>query len=130
MKPKHIIYWVVTLIFCSFLGWSAYGYLAREPKMVAAMASLGYPDYFLQILGVAKLLGVLALLSPGLPRLKEWAYAGFTFDLIGAMWSHLASGQGKAALAPAVFLVLLVISYRLRPVSRRLVMVDLMAVGA
>lgn len=130
MKAKSVVYWIVTILFCGFLAWSAYGYLSRAPKMVAAMASLGYPDYVLNILGVAKLIGVVVLLAPGCAKLKEWAYAGFTIDLIGAVWSHLASGQQKEAMVPVIFLVLLAISYSLRPATRRLVVVDVVAVPA
>ncbi len=130
MKAKLITYWVVTVVFCGFMAWSAYAYLTRAPKMVEAMTSLGYPDYFLTILGVAKLLGVLALLVPAFPRLKEWAYAGFAFDLIGAVWSHIASGQQNESPMPALFFLLLAVSYFLRPVSLRLVLVDVIALEA
>jgi len=128
MKAKPTIYWIVTVLFCTSMVWAAYACLTREPKTVAFMASLGYPDYFLNILGTAKLLGVLALLLPGCPRLKEWAYAGFTFVVLGAAWSHLASGQAGQSVAPTVFLVLLAISYCLRPSTRRLLIVDVDAV--
>jgi hypothetical protein len=130
MKAKSVIYWIVTVLFCGFIAWSAYAYLTHAPKMVAAMASLGYPDYVLNILGVAKLIGVIVLLAPGCAKLKEWAYAGFTIDLIGATWSHLASGQQQEAIHPVIFLVVLAISYGLRPASRRLVVVDVVAIPA
>jgi uncharacterized membrane protein YphA (DoxX/SURF4 family) len=118
MKGKIITYWIATLLLCAFMAFSAFSYLTRQPKMVEAFASLGYPPYFMTILGVAKILGVLALLLPGLPRLKEWAYAGFTFTFIGAVWSHLTMGQTSAAPMPVVALVLLIISYVCRPVER------------
>lgn len=80
--------------------------------MVETMKHLGYPNYFLKILGTAKLMGVAALLYGYFPLLKEWAYAGFTFDLIGAFWSHLASGDPfYIALVPIGFLAVLAISY-------------------
>lgn len=80
--------------------------------MVDTMTHLGYPIYFLKILGTAKLLGVAALLYGRFPRLKEWAYAGFTFDLIGAFWSHLSSGDPiYVAIIPLGFLLVLAISY-------------------
>lgn len=73
---------------------------------------LGYPIYFVKILGVAKLLGAAALLYPGLRRLKEWAFAGFTFDLLGAFYSHLSSGDSLGiALVPIAFLALLAVVY-------------------
>lgn len=87
-------------------------YLVSPPPLLRALAPLGYPGYFLRLLGVAKLLGVLALLVPGRPLLKEWAYAGFTFDLLAALASHLLTGTATHA-PPALFaLVLLLASYR------------------
>ncbi len=115
MNAKKIVFWIATVLFAGFMLFSAYSYLTRDPKMMAAFASLGYPSYFPIILGVAKLLGAITLLLPGLPRLKEWAYAGFTFTLLGAFFSHLASGQSPQAAMPAIFLVVVAISYGLRP---------------
>jgi hypothetical protein len=110
-KTTNLVYWAATLIFAAFLSWSAVLYLTEAPRMVATMSHLGYPMYFMKGLGVAKLLGIASLLF-GPPRLKEWAYAGFTFDLIGASVSHLSSGDGIAiASIPLAFLVLLAISY-------------------
>jgi hypothetical protein len=110
-KALRIGYWVSTLLFVVALGWSAVQYLTEAPKMVSTMAHLGYPLYFVKALGVAKLLGIAALLF-GPSRLKEWAYAGFTFDLIGASVSHFSSGDGPAiAAVPLAFLVLLAVSY-------------------
>ena len=87
-----------------------------------SIASLGYPEYLMTILGTAKLLGVIALLIPGFPKLKEWAYAGFTFDLVGASVSHGFSGHStKEILIPIVLLVVASGSYLLRPDDRRLI---------
>ena len=119
MKAKLVTYWIATLLLCAFMAFSAFMYLSAAPKVVDGFRSLGYPDYFRIILGCAKILGVIALLVPGLPRLKEWAYAGFTFTFVGAIGSHLASGQTLAALMPCVSLVLLAISYGYRPDERR-----------
>jgi apolipoprotein N-acyltransferase len=122
MKAKPIAYWIATVLVCAMMALDAYKLFTRDPQMAAGMASLGYPTYFCFILALAKTLGILALLAPGLPLLKEWAYAGFTFTFIGALWSHLAMGQNQAAPMPVVALVLLVISYVLRPAgSRRLI---------
>lgn len=101
---------------------SSLAYLAEAAPMVESVhVGLGYPMHFFGILGTAKLLGALALAAPGLPRLKEWAYAGFTFNLIGAVWAHLASGHGVAGAAPAAFMfVLMAASYATRPADRRL----------
>lgn len=86
-----------------------------------SMAHLGYPDYFALVLGGWKVLGAVALLAPGFPRLKEWAYAGIAFDLSGAVVSHLAVGDGIGqVVAPVILLLLLAASHQLRPASRRL----------
>ena len=107
-KKRALVCWVSTGLIVLIMGISAVSYLLRVPHFVESTHELGYPTYFMSILGVAKLLGVLALLWPGWPRLKEWAYAGFTFNLVGATWSHLAVGQlDHAALAAAWLAVLL-----------------------
>ncbi len=123
MKSKNVFYWLTTILLSAFMLYTAGSYLRHEPKISAAMEELGYPGYFQNILGVAKLLGAIVLLLPGLPRLKEWAYAGFTFTFLGAICSHLACGQTTAALMPAFTLLLLVGSYILRPASRRVVVI-------
>jgi uncharacterized membrane protein YphA (DoxX/SURF4 family) len=113
-SPKAIraVHWVTTIAFAVALLWSAIQYLVEAPKMVATMTHLGYPMYFMKLLGVAKILGAAALLFPRAPRLKEWAYAGFTFDVVGAAVSHLCAGDGLAvAMVPIGFLVLLAVSY-------------------
>jgi hypothetical protein len=119
MKAKIITYWIATILLCGQMAFAAFAYLTKQPKVLEAFGSLGYPDYFPLILGVAKALGVIALLVPGYPVLKEWAYAGFTFTFIGAAWSHLAVDQNKAAIMPIAALVLLSVSCLLRPASRR-----------
>jgi hypothetical protein len=93
MDPKTIGYWATTGIFCAALGFGGFSSLSGAEEFHQEITGLGYPEYMLTILGVAKLTGVAALLAPGLPRLKEWAYAGFTFDLLGATASH-AFGRG------------------------------------
>jgi uncharacterized membrane protein YphA (DoxX/SURF4 family) len=120
MDGKRIIYWTATVLLAGFMALDSYLYLTHNEKMSEGMASLGYPPYFMVILGVAKALGVLAILVPGAPRLKEWAYAGFTFTFIGAIFSHWSTGQHKEAVMPFVALVILVISYLLRPPPRRI----------
>ena len=85
------------------------------------MTHLGYPVYFASILGLWKLLGAIAIVAPGFPRLKEWAYAGFFFDLTSAAVSRAAVGDGVAdILAPLGFLALVLASWALRPASRTL----------
>jgi hypothetical protein len=128
MKARNKIYWIATLIFSVFMATTAYQYLAHNPRMMAAFSSLGYPPYFPTILAIAKLLGVLAILVPGAGRLKEWAYAGFTFTLIGAFLSHMASGQTKEAIMPVVALAIMAVSDVLRPQSRKIAELDIAVV--
>jgi uncharacterized membrane protein YphA (DoxX/SURF4 family) len=73
----------------------------RIPDALAVFRHLGYPPYLLLFLGTAKILGVAAVLVPGVPRLKEWAFAGLTFDLTGALYSHLSVGDPTSAWLPA-----------------------------
>jgi uncharacterized membrane protein YphA (DoxX/SURF4 family) len=92
--------------------------LFRQPPFYPVMIDLGYPPYFATILGTAKLLAAAALLTPGFPRMKEWAYAGILINMIGACASHLASGDPLTAIiAPAAFAVTALTSWRLRPIS-------------
>jgi uncharacterized membrane protein YphA (DoxX/SURF4 family) len=91
-----IAYWIATGLFGALMLMSAYMYLSGAEQVTDGLAKLGYPVFLLQILGVAKLLGAIALLTPKFPKLKEWAYAGFAFNLIGAIWTHVAVGDGNA----------------------------------
>ena len=95
--------------------------LSRSPQMLEGMAHLGYPAYFVSILGAWKVAGALAVLAPRFPRLKEWAYAGMAFDLTGAAMSHASSGDdlGKI-ITPLVLMAIVAASWALRPASRML----------
>jgi uncharacterized membrane protein YphA (DoxX/SURF4 family) len=96
-------------------------YLLGAEVPLRGMADLGYPAYFVTILGIWKVLGGLALLVPRLPLLKEWAYAGIAFDLTGAAFSHAAVGDPVAkVMVPLVLLAVMAASWALRPGSRRL----------
>jgi len=118
---KNLGYWLPTGLFCAIFVMGGIGHLFRLEPQLEGMQTLGYPLYVMTILGVAKLFGVAALLIPGQPLLKEWAYAGFTFDLLGASASHAFSGDSlPAVLIPLVILGLGAASYRMRPPSRRL----------
>lgn len=120
-KGRLVAYWVLTLIVVLSQGASGIGDLVGAEPLVKAIAALNYPGYILKILGPFKILGVIALAAPGFPKLKEWAYAGFTFDFIGAAASHVLNGDGPELIAPAlVLLAILIGSYLLRPASRRL----------
>ena len=118
-------YWVSIGLFSLMMTGSGIGFLSGSGQMVENLRRLGYPDYFRTLLGVAKLLGVVALLAPGVPVfLREWAYAGFAIMMVAAAISHLASGDpvGRAA-APLLALALLVtarVLWRTREEYRRL----------
>ncbi|HTF05512.1 MAG TPA: DoxX family protein [Bacteroidia bacterium] len=92
MKRTKILYWVFTGLFSALMLFSAIPDIILSPETVAFMTMLGYPDYFTIFIGVAKVLGVIAILVPGFPRIKEWAYAGLVFDLVGATYSLAAIG--------------------------------------
>ena len=98
-------YWISTGIIALAFGSGGVAYLAGGEEQLRGMAELGYPAYFVTILGVWKVLGALAIVTPRFPRLREWAYAGIAFDLIGAAASHAAVGHlggesGRAAGRP------------------------------
>jgi len=120
-KRNKIIYWIATI-------WLALGMLStgivqvlRVKEEVDNMIHLGYPIYFLTLLGVWKILGVIALLIPKFPLLKEWTYAGFFFAMSGAAFSHFALGDAVGETAPSLFLlVLIVVSWYFRPADRKI----------
>ncbi|MEM6471448.1 MAG: DoxX family protein [Planctomycetota bacterium] len=121
MTKSKIIYWILTALFCLAMGAAGVLNLIRFEGQQESMTGLGYPVYLMSILGVAKVLGVIALLIPRTPLLKEWAYAGFTFDLLGASASHAFAGHSPPEIiVPLVFLAVLFGSYWLRPSTRRL----------
>ncbi|WP_205511549.1 DoxX family protein [Longitalea arenae] len=94
MKKTNIFYWVFTGLFAFLMLGSAIPDIMSHPVAIQGMhVELGYPKFFVPFIGVAKLLGVIAILVPGFPRIKEWAYAGLFFDLIGATFSILAIGK-------------------------------------
>jgi len=117
-----IAYWVATALVVSELSLGGLWDILRVPQVRSLIERLGYPLYFLVILGVWKLLGAVALVIPRFPRLKEWAYAGVIFDLTGAVASQLASGLIDAGTMayPIVMTGVAVASWALRPPSRRL----------
>lgn len=105
-------YWIVTGLMAAFMLMSAIPDILMIPMAVDVFTHLGYPTYLLPFIGIAKTLGVVAILVPGFARLKEWAYAGLVFDLIGALYSHLSVGDPPSAwAAPVVGLLLVLGSY-------------------
>ena len=113
MKKINIIYWIATGLLLALMLWSAIGSFIDNPQAAAMMVAMGYKAYIFHFLAVAKILGIIAILTPGFPRLKEWAYAGFTFDLLGATYSLFVTYNNEPAKwAPMfVFLALLACSY-------------------
>jgi uncharacterized membrane protein YphA (DoxX/SURF4 family) len=121
MKWKTYAFWIATLLGPASFVIGGYLHLVRDPQVMATLAHLGYPPYFATILGVWKLLGAIAIVVPGLPRLKEWAYAGFFFDLTGAAATRAFVGDSAVDIAaPLLFLALVAASWALRPASRTL----------
>ncbi|WCT11627.1 DoxX family protein [Mucilaginibacter jinjuensis] len=127
-KRNKIIYWIATL-------WLALGMVSTGAVQllkakagaggVDSVSRLGYPTYFLTILGIWKILGVVAILIPKFPLLKEWAYAGFFFAMSGAIFSHLASGSAVGEILPSVLLlVLTIVSWYFRPADRKVLSVN------
>lgn len=113
MKRINIIYWIVTGLFAAFMIFSSTSNIMKSPEAVAMLHDqLGYPIYFIPFIGVAKLLGSITLVIPGFPRLKEWAYSGLIFDLIGATYSFYSIGEPFFAWAPMfIFIALGFASY-------------------
>jgi len=123
-KLRTLAYWGSTALSAGLFAVPGAALLARAPHFVHDMAHLGYPDYFLPLLGVWKLLGALVILAPRLARLKEWAYAGIFFDLTGAAASIAMSGgygaYGFHIIAPLIITGFMLASWALRPPSRTL----------
>jgi hypothetical protein len=113
MKKINIIYWIFTGILAAFMLMSAVTNIIVVPDAVKLIKQdLGYPEYIIPFLGVAKLLGVIAILVPRFPRLKEWAYAGFVFDLTGATYSSIAIGEKIYQWgAMSIFFIIVAFSY-------------------
>jgi uncharacterized membrane protein YphA (DoxX/SURF4 family) len=118
---RKVIYWVVTGLVAMSAVIAGVNYLSGSQQSVQAFAHLGYPQQLRILLAIAKLLGGITLVVPGLLTLKEWAYAGFTFAWIAAVVAHYLAGDGAVAFFPLILLVLLFVSYFTRPTNRRLV---------
>jgi len=120
-KKNKIIYWVATI-------WLALGMVSTaivqlihmQEEVEKTSLHLGYPSYFLTIIGVWKILGVVAILIPKYPLLKEWAYAGFIFVMTGAIFSHIACGDGAFEFfGPSLLIILTIVSWYYRPTDRK-----------
>ena len=124
-KRKRIWYWIITgiLSFCIFTGGSFQA--LQLPDVIKGFKPLGYPTYFISIIGVWKVLGIIAILIPGFKLLKEWAYAGLFFTMTGAVISHIASNDiHPQIIAPFLLAVFAVLSWYLRPADRKITSVN------
>jgi hypothetical protein len=124
-KRKLIWYWIITgiLSFCIFFGGLTQALLMKQT--IDGFKPLGYPTYFIALIGIWKMLGVIAILIPKFKLLKEWAYAGIFFVMTGAVISHIASNDIKPQIiAPIVFAVFTVLSWYLRPADRKIIAVN------
>ncbi|KEO75683.1 DoxX family protein [Anditalea andensis] len=126
MKKKgKIIYWVSTIWLCLGMASTGIVQVVHLDEEMVKMNMLGYPSYFVSIIGIWKLLGTVAVLVPGFPRLKEWAYAGFFLLMSGAVFSHLAVGdEAYEFFGPALILLLIFVSWYFRPLTRKLASPD------
>jgi hypothetical protein len=122
-KKRKIAYWIITVwLVLGMVSTAVVQLIAMDEEVAKTSVALGYPIYFLTIIGVWKILGVIAILSPKFLLLKEWAYAGFFFLTSGAIISHLAVGDAAIELfGPSLLIVLTFLSWYLRPTSRRLI---------
>ena len=120
-KITKIFYWITTIwLAFSMLSSGIYQLFRLKGGHEFIIDDLGYPPYFLTILGIWKFLGVVAILVPKYPVVKEWAYAGIFFVATGALFSHLAMRSGIADIIPPILLVVLTVaSWQLRPASRK-----------
>jgi len=120
-KRKIIWYWIITglLSFCIFLG--GLFQALQLPDVIKGFKPLGYPTYFISLIGIWKMLGVIAILVPKFRLLKEWTYAGIFFTMTGAVISHIASNDIHAQIiSPFVLAIFAVLSWYLRPADRKI----------
>lgn len=119
-RSELILYWFITLWLALGMVSTGIVQLIQLPEEVQKFSALGYPAYLMTILAVWKLLGTVAILIPGRPMLKEWAYAGFFFAMSGAAISHLCTGHPMKELFPSLLLLTLTfVSWHMRPASRK-----------
>ncbi len=125
-KRNKIIYWVATDLLAIGMLQSGIFAVLRTKQWVDLIVALGYPIYFLTILGVWKILGVIAILVPRFKLLKEWAYAGFFFAMTGALASHLAAGDHdiKGIMGPLFQTVFVLLSWYFRPADRKIILAN------
>lgn len=121
-NTNKIIYWTSTALLSFGMLGSGISQLLHVKEMDELITHVGYPLYLMNIIGVWKILGVIAILIPNFKLLKEWAYAGFFFLMTGALFSHLAMGDaGKAIFGPLFQTIFIILSWYFRPEDRKLI---------
>jgi hypothetical protein len=121
-KRNKIVYWIATVWLSLGMTVTGMVQLVKNQDEIDLMNRIGYPIYFLTIIGVWKILGVITVLIPKFPLLKEWAYAGFFFAMSGAVFSHLATGSPALDyFGPVLLVILTVLSWYFRPAERKVV---------
>ena len=127
-KRNKIIYWIATIWLALGMTVTGVGQIIKMKEGqggVDMVTHLGYPEYLITLLGVWKVLGIIAVLIPKFPLLKEWAYAGFFFIMTGALFSHIATGDPVSSLFPSLLLlVLAVASWYFRPADRKIISIN------
>lgn len=125
-KGKLITYWIATALLSFGMLGSGLAQVFHAKEMVALVVPLGYPEYFLTIIGVWKVLGVIAILLPKFKLVKEWAYAGFFFVMTGAFFSHLAYGDTgiQEYAGPVMQTLFIILSWYFRPADRKITSVN------
>ncbi len=120
-KKNNLIYWISTVWLSLGMVSTGVVQILNIKEEVDFIIRLGYPEYILMLLGISKILGVVAILIPGRPLLKEWAYAGFFFTMVGAVFSHIAAGNPLSELFPPLLLLALtLVSWHFRPAGRKI----------
>lgn len=121
-KRNKIIYWIATVWLSLGMLSSGIVQFLKVKSETDFIINMGYPVYFLVILGAWKILGVVTVLVPKFPLLKEWAYAGFFFSMSGAVFSHIAVGNSmKEIFPPLLLLTLTLVSWYFRPLNRKII---------
>ena len=124
-KRNKIIYWIATVWLALGMVSTGIVQIIKTKEEADMMAHLGYPLYLLTILGIWKILGVITVLIPKFPLLKEWAYAGFFFTMSGAVFSHLVMGDSAGEFfGPVLLLILTAASWYFRPADRKLISIN------
>ena len=125
-KGNKIIYWVATALLVFGMLASGLQQIFQTKEMADMIAHLGYPSYFMKIIGTWKILGVIAILVPGIKIVKEWAYAGFFFTMTGALISHLVCGDHgiKEMIGPIMQIIFIILSWYFRPATRKIISVN------